>query len=141
MKGEEKPKPERILIVEDRRDAADSLAALLRLEGYDVHVCYDGHSAIAEFEQWRPTATIIEIELPDISGYAVAQQVRKLPFGSGVLLIAMTAYAYASDIEQARYAGFNWHIAKPALPTVVAILRSPRQAAMRKDAVPLNSTP
>jgi two-component system CheB/CheR fusion protein len=134
--GEEKRN--RVLVVEDRKDAADSLATLLQLEGFDVRICYDGSSALHELEQWRPTAAIIDIGLPGVSGYAVAQHVRELPFGSGVLLIALTAYAYPSDIEQARYAGFNWHVSKPASPTVVVdILRDPRRAAQRRDAVRL----
>jgi CheY-like chemotaxis protein len=144
MQGEEKrPSPagpsDRVLVVEDRKDAADALARVLQLEGYDVRICYDGSSAIAELAQRRATAAIIEIELPDISGYAVAQQIRELPFGTGVVLIALTTYAYPSDIEQARYAGFNWHVAKPApAAAIVDIVRDPRRTSQHRDAVPLN---
>jgi two-component system CheB/CheR fusion protein len=130
----------RILIVEDNKDGADTLAEMLRLEGYDVRVCYDGGSAIAEVDRWRPAAAVIDIGLPGVTGYAVAQHIRDLPFGSGVILIAVTGYVTPKDIEQARYAGFNWHLAKPAsASTLLDILRNPGQAAMRKDAVPLNS--
>src|SRR5688500_12936617 len=95
MKEEEKlhsspQQPDRVLIVEDSKDTADSLAAILQVEGYDVRVCYDGRSAITEVEQWRPNAAIIDIGLPGVTGYAVGQQIRELPFGSGVLLVAVT---------------------------------------------------
>jgi CheY-like chemotaxis protein len=133
---------DRVLVAEDNRDSADTVAMFLRLNGYEVRVCYDGPSAIAEFEKWRPTVAIIDIGLPGALGYAVAQQIRRLPSGSGVLLIALTAYAYPADLAKARYAGFNWHLAKPvSLATVLEILRDPSRAATRKDAVPLNSLP
>lgn len=132
--------PDRVLVVEDRKDAADSLAAILHLEGYDVRVCYDGSSALVTVKDWRPAAAVIDIGLPGISGYALAQQVRQLPFGNGVLLIALTAYAYPADIDKARYAGFNWHVPKPAPSSVVVeILRNPGEAAMRGGAVPLDA--
>lgn len=134
------PQPQRVLIVEDRKDAADSLAVFLRLEGYDVRVCYDGHSAMAEVQQWRPAAAIIDIGLPGLTGYAIGQHIRELPFGSGVLLIAVTGYTYPADVEKARYAGFNWHLGKPAAPSdIVKILRNPRQAVDTKSALQLNS--
>ena len=143
MNGERKRPPprqrERVLIVEDNKEAADSLAALLRLGGYDVRVCYDGASAITEAEEWTPAAAIVDIGLPGLSGYAVAEQIRALPFGRGVLLIALTAYAHVEDMEEASYAGFNWHICKPAGASVIAaVLQNPWGAATLKDAVFLN---
>lgn len=131
---------ERILICEDQKDTAETLAQLLRLQGYEVLVCHDGQSATAKVAKWRPSAAIIDIGLPEITGYAIAQFIRELPFGSSVLLIAVTGYGSAADIEMARYAGFNWHFAKPAPPTfILEVLKDPsRKPIARQDGVLLN---
>ncbi len=125
---------------EDQQDAAESLATLLRLHGYEVLVCHDGPSATAKAAKWQPTAAIIDIGLPDVTGYAVAQSIRELPFGSDVLLIAVTGYGSAADIEMARYAGFDWHFAKPAPPAfILEVLKDPkRKPIARQDGVPLH---
>jgi CheY-like chemotaxis protein len=130
----------RILICEDQQETAETLAALLRLRGYEVLVCYDGPSAIAKVAKWRPGAAIIDIGLPDITGYGVAQFIRDLPFGSSVLLIAVTGYGSAVDIELARHSGFNWHFAKPAPPALILeVLQDPRRLPIaRQDGVPLD---
>jgi CheY-like chemotaxis protein len=129
-----------VLICEDQKDAAETLATLLRLQGYEVLVCHDGPSATASVAKWRPDAAIIDIGLPEITGYAVAQFIRDLPFGSRVLLIAVTGYGSPADIEMARYAGFNWHFAKPAPPSfILEVLKDPRRKPVaRQDGVPLN---
>jgi CheY-like chemotaxis protein len=130
----------RILVCEDQKETADTLAALLRLHGYEVLVCYDGPSAIAKVAHWRPRAAIIDIGLPDITGYGVAQFIRDLPFGSSVLLIAVTGYGSAVDIELARHSGFNWHFAKPAPPALILeVLQDPRRLPIaRQDGLPLD---
>ena len=102
--------------------------------GHDVRVCHDGRSAIDQALDWRPTAAIIDIGLPGISGYGVAQFIRELSFGGDVLLIAVTGYATPADLEMARYAGFNWHFAKPAAPSVILdVLHSPDRKAVTSD--------
>ena len=120
----------RVLICEDQADAAETLAALLALNGHEVRVCHDGRSAIDAALDWRPSAAIIDIGLPGISGYGVAQFIRELSFGSDVLLIAVTGYASPADVEMARYAGFDWHFAKPAAPSlIIDVLESPEREA------------
>jgi CheY-like chemotaxis protein len=128
------------MICEDQRDTAESLAMILRLEGHEVLVCPDGPTALEQAEKWRPTVAIIDIGLPAVSGYAVAQHIRTLEFGPDVLLIAVTGYGTAADIEMARYAGFDWHFAKPAHPTfVIEVLRDPRRARLSsRDGTPLH---
>jgi CheY-like chemotaxis protein len=130
----------RILICEDQKDTAETLERLLRSHGYEVLVCHDGPSAIAKVEKWRPDAAIIDIGLPDITGYGVAQYIRDLPFGQNVLLIAVTGYGSATDIELARHSGFNWHFAKPAPPAfILEVLQDPRRKPIaRQDGLPLN---
>jgi CheY-like chemotaxis protein len=132
--------PARVLVCEDQKDTADSLAALLRLHGHEVRVCHDGPSAIAEAKQWCPTAAIIDIGLPGITGYGVAQYIRELAFGTDVLLIAITGYGSPTDIEMARHAGFNWHFAKPAPSSfILDVLQDPtRRPLTRQDGIPLN---
>jgi CheY-like chemotaxis protein len=98
-----KQAPARVLVCEDQLDTAESLAALLRFAGHDVLVCHDGHAAIDQASAWRPTAAIIDIGLPGITGYAVAQYIRELAFGADVVLIGVTGYANPGDIEMARY--------------------------------------
>jgi CheY-like chemotaxis protein len=131
--------PSRVLICEDQKDTAESLAALLRLQGYEVLVCHDGHSAMDRATAWRPTAAIIDIGLPGVTGYAVAQHIRELQFGGDVVLIAVTGYSTPADIQMARYAGFNWHFAKPADPSfLMDVLEDPTLAPHgRLGAVPL----
>ena len=132
----------RVLICEDHRDAAETLAALLQCDGYELRVAHDGPSAIAQAQQWRPTVAIVDIGLPGVTGYAVAQSIRALPGGADVLLIAITGYGTASDIEMARHAGFDWHFAKPAHPAFIAeVLKHPDRAPIhRRDGIPLNRT-
>jgi CheY-like chemotaxis protein len=130
----------RVLICEDQKDAAETLAALLRSHGYEVLVCHDGPSAIAAATKWRPSAAIIDIGLPQVTGYGVAQFIRELPFGASVLLIALTGYGSAADIELARHSGFDWHFAKPAPPAfILQVLQDPRRTPIaRQDGIPLN---
>jgi CheY-like chemotaxis protein len=120
--------PARVLLCEDHKDAAESLAALLRLQGHEVLVCNDGGSAIDKASRWRPTVAIIDIGLPGVTGYAVAQHIRE-SFGSGVVLIAVTGYTTPADIDMARYAGFDWHMAKPADSSfLMDVLEDPESA-------------
>jgi CheY-like chemotaxis protein len=130
----------RVLVCEDQKDTANMLASFLRLSGHEVLVCDDGESAISQVPAWKPTAAIIDIGLPGVTGYAVAQHIRESSFGEGVLLIAVTARAEPRDLEMARYAGFHWHFAKPAVPDhiVDTLLNPQRKPAEKSDGTPLN---
>ena len=129
----------RVLVCEDNKDYAESLADLLRLQGHEVLVCFDGTAAVNEAPKWRPTAAIIDIGLPGVTGYAVAQCLRER-FGNKVVLIAVTGHTSRSDIEMARCAGFNWHLAKPADPSfLMDVLEEPdRPPPGRLGAIALN---
>jgi CheY-like chemotaxis protein len=129
-----------VLICEDNADAAETFAQLLRIEGHEVLVCADGTEAIAQIDKWRPTAAIIDIGLPGVTGYAVAQYIRGRAFRPDVLLIAITGYGNVGDIEMARYAGFHWHFTKPAQPSfVMEVLKDPKRTAITpRDGKPLN---
>jgi len=133
----------RVLICEDDKMIADLLAAAVGAQGHEVFVCHDGSAAIGLVEKRRPTAAIIDIGLPGVTGYGVAQHIpsrsSSLSSGPQVLLIAITGYDSPADIEMARYAGFNWHFAKPARPSlIVEVLQNPKRPPVAKrDGTPL----
>lgn len=103
----------RILIVDDNVDAAESLGELLKVCGHDIHIAHDGASAISEALRLRPEAVILDIGLPAMNGYEVAQRLR-LDVGLNTsLLVALTGYAEESDRISAEKAGFDHYFAKP----------------------------
>ncbi len=128
----------RVLVCEDDADLAESLAKHVEMDGYQVRVCHDGPAALEHATKWQPFAAIIDIQLPGASGYALAQQLREI-LGAELLLIAMTGYGGAADIELARHAGFHWHFEKPAPAAfLLEVLRNPnRKPLARPDGVPL----
>ena len=103
----------RVLIADDNRDAADSLAMLLRLEGHEVAVVHDGRQAVASIDSFRPEVALLDIGMPELNGYEVAQRIRQGPLGSSITLIAVTGWGQASDKARAAEAGFNHHLTKP----------------------------
>jgi PAS domain S-box-containing protein len=116
----------RILIVDDNRDSADSLATLLRLFGNDVRTAYEGRQALAVAGAYRPDLVVLDIGLPGLNGYEVAGQMRSMPDLAGAVLVALTGYGTEEDRRQARGAGFNYHLVKPvdfdALQTLLSSL-------------------
>jgi PAS domain S-box-containing protein len=101
----------RVLVVDDNTDAAESLGALLRLHGHTVEIAHDGQGALAKVESAAPDIVFCDIGLPGMSGYEVAQALRAR--GSRVHLVALTGYAQRSDVDRAKRAGFDSHVAKP----------------------------
>src|SRR3954452_8917386 len=89
----------RILIVEDHRDAADTLAILLNLWGHEVRVAYDGHAGLQAAREWVPDCLISDISMPGMDGYELARQVRQDEAIGSTKLIALSAF---SDAEHAR---------------------------------------
>jgi PAS domain S-box-containing protein len=102
----------RILVVDDNHDGADSLAMMLRLSGHEVHAVYDGRLALAMVGSYRPDVVLLDIGLPDMDGYAVAQQLRSAGFAT-TALVALTGYGMEEDRRQTQSAGFNAHLVKP----------------------------
>jgi CheY-like chemotaxis protein len=114
----------RVLIADDNRDAADSLAMLLRMDGHDVTVVHDGRQAVATIDSFRPEIAVLDIGMPELNGYEVARQVRQGPLGTLITLIAVTGWGQASDKARAAAAGFNHHFTKPLEPeTLTQMLR------------------
>lgn len=105
--------PRRVLIADDNRDAADSLAVLARMEGHEVTVVYDGEEALTTINTTKPQIAVLDIGMPRLSGYEIARQVRGGPLGTQVTLIAVTGWGQHKDKQQALAAGFNHHLTKP----------------------------
>jgi PAS domain S-box-containing protein len=106
----------RILLADDNRDAAESLAIILRLEGHEVELAHDGHAALRAFEASKPDVALLDIGMPKSNGYEVARQIRAVPGGEEVLLIAITGWAQDLDKARSRAAGFDHHLTKPIEP-------------------------
>ncbi len=120
----------RILVVDDNRDAAESLALLLEVGGHQVRVCHDGPSALGTAAEFCPEAVLLDIGLPGMNGYEVARRLRALPGANGLLLVALTGYGQQEDQRLALEAGFDHHLVKPAdLGVLAALLGDPRPAA------------
>jgi PAS domain S-box-containing protein len=102
-----------ILVVEDNRDAGETLAELLRLQGHRARLAPDGASGLAAFHEAIPDVLLCDVGLPDQTGYDVVRKVRALPGGRGAYLVALTGYAQPEDAARAREAGFDAHVPKP----------------------------
>ena len=106
--------PRRVLIVDDNRDAAESLGILLKLLGADVHVEYDGEAALRAVAAYRPTVVLLDIGMPGMDGHEVARQIRQQREFDDVTLIALTGWGQEEDRRDSRSAGFEYHLIKPA---------------------------
>jgi signal transduction histidine kinase/ActR/RegA family two-component response regulator len=106
-------RPARILIVDDNRDAADSLGMLLELSGRDVKVVHSGKEALILGASYRPDVVILDIGMPDMSGYEVARSARRESWGEPAYFIALTGWGQVTDKERAAAAGFDAHLVKP----------------------------
>jgi two-component system, sensor histidine kinase len=105
--------PRRILVVDDNVDSAESMAVLLRLKGYDVLTLHTGERVLATARGFRPDVMLLDIGLPEMTGYDVARAVRAAPDGAAVKLVAVSGYGRTEDRERARLAGFDEHLMKP----------------------------
>ncbi|MHB8877550.1 MAG: hybrid sensor histidine kinase/response regulator [Myxococcaceae bacterium] len=105
--------PRRVLVVEDNLDAAESLKEVLELEGHTVEVAATGPEGLALAHGFRPDVVVCDIGLPGMDGYEVARRVRADPELRSTRLVALSGYALAEDLQRAREAGFDRHLAKP----------------------------
>ena len=104
---------QRILVVDDNSDAADTLAELLEMYGHTVRTAYTGAQAAERTLEFKPDIVFLDIGLPDMNGYEVAVKLRQLPIPQQFLLVALTGYGQEHDRQAALAAGFNEHFAKP----------------------------
>jgi CheY-like chemotaxis protein len=107
------PRSRRMLIVDDHRDSAQSLAMLLRTMGNVVHTTYDGPSALEAAAIYQPQIVLSDIGLPGMNGYELAKALRKLPGLENVVLVAVTGWGQEEDRQLCLKAGFDHHVVKP----------------------------
>lgn len=112
----------RVMVADDNVDAAESLAEMLRLDGHDVHVSYDGEQALAAFRHFQPDVALLDVGMPRMSGLEVARAIRSLPFGRDATLIAVTGWGQVRDQALTRNAGFDHHATKPVHPARIRAL-------------------
>jgi CheY-like chemotaxis protein len=104
----------RVLIVEDSRDAAQSLALLIRsYSNHLVDIAFTGEEALQLADTFRPDVILLDIGLPKMNGFEVAERLRNKPETTNIVIIAITGHCQASDLEASAAAGINLHLAKP----------------------------
>jgi CheY-like chemotaxis protein len=104
----------RILVVDDNRDAAESMGLVLARAGADVEVANDGTSALAHLDRFHPAIILLDIGMPGLDGYEVARQIRARQATRDVMLVALTGWGQAEDRRRSFEAGFDHHLTKPA---------------------------
>jgi PAS domain S-box-containing protein len=127
----------RILLVDDNTDAADVLAEVLRRAGHEVAVAYDGPQALGIARAFQPNAALLDIGLPVLDGYELAERLRELLPGYPLRLVAVTGYGQDTDKHKSRAAGFDAHLVKPIdLRALLALLaeESPSEDSREQDA-------
>lgn len=108
------PAPRRkILVVDDNRDSARSLAMLLKLGGHEVHTAFDGMEAFSAAESVQPEVVLLDIGLPKLNGYEVARKIRDQKWGGSIVLVALTGWGQDEDRRKSKEAGFDHHFVKP----------------------------
>jgi PAS domain S-box-containing protein len=115
----------RVLLVDDNRDSADTLAMLLKHLGTEVKIAYDGRSALDALRIYRPSLLLLDIGMPGMDGYDVARQVRQIPEFCDLVLIALTGWGQEEDRRRTKEAGFDHHLVKPVeIGTLQSLLAS-----------------
>jgi PAS domain S-box-containing protein len=107
-------KGRRVLVVDDNADAATSLRILLKLQGANAQVAHSGPAALELIEKWRPEVVLLDIGMPGMDGFEVAERVRQNHANNDVVLIALTGWGQEEDRQRTRAAGFDHHLVKPA---------------------------
>jgi CheY-like chemotaxis protein len=130
----------RILVVDDNRDAAEALSAVLEALGATVSVANSGKRALESLGSFGPDTVLLDIGMPEMDGYEVARRIREMPLHAGVLLIALTGWGQDQDYQQSRAAGFDHHLVKPPnlekLRELLVAGRRPLSSAGKPSASP-----
>lgn len=109
----------RILVVDDNHDSALSLAMMLSIMGHDTRTTHDGESAVATAESFLPDVVLLDIGLPKLNGYEVAQRIRESQWGASMFLIAVTGWGQDEDRQRSSEVGLNVHMVKPVEPAAL----------------------
>ena len=122
----------RILVVDDNRDAADSVAMLLRLKGHEVRTAHDGLEAVDTAAAFQPDVVLLDIGLPKLNGYDAARRMREQQGGRDTMLVALTGWGQDEDRRRSKEAGFDHHLTKPVdLAALQELLDAPRTKEAR----------
>jgi CheY-like chemotaxis protein len=127
------PTRRRILVVEDHDDARQMLCCLLSMQGHEVMEAADGQAAVDSIHKSNPEIVFVDIGLPVLDGYQVAQKVRSNPALDHIVLVALTGYGQQDDIDTAKSAGFDEHVAKPAHPEAIDTILSQWKGRQRVE--------
>ena len=120
----------RILVVDDLRDNADSLALMLQAMGHNVAVAYGGEEAVHKVESFTPKLVFLDLGMPDVDGYEACRRIRAMSAGADVILVALTGWGEKNYRRRTDEAGFNHHIVKPLdMDTIEGLLESLSGAA------------
>lgn len=109
----------RILVVDDNRDSALSLAMVLEFMGYRTRTAFDGVEAVEAVAEMKPDVVLLDIGLPRMNGYDAARKIRELPGGDAIYLIAITGWGQDEDRRRSAESGFNLHMVKPVDPVAI----------------------
>lgn len=109
----------RILVVDDNHDSALSLAMVLTIMGHETRTAHDGETALVTAEEFVPEVVLLDIGLPKMNGYEVAQRIREQAWGRDMFLIAVTGWGQAEDRARSAEVGLNMHMVKPVEPAAL----------------------
>jgi CheY-like chemotaxis protein len=118
---------EKILVVDDNRDAAQTMAYLLQAEGHEVKTAYGGEEAVTQAAEFRPDLIFMDLGMPQVDGYEATRRIRALSGDRRPRIIALTGWGQAADRQRASDAGMDGHLVKPADPRVLREVISRRQ--------------
>ena len=112
----------RVLVADDNKDAAETLSMLLEIMGHTVRQVPDGEAAVRVAAEFNPQAVLLDIGMPKLNGYEACRQIRALPGGSAMTLVAVTGWGQADDRRRSQEAGFDQHLVKPVDPSALVEL-------------------
>jgi CheY-like chemotaxis protein len=104
---------QRVLLVDDNFDCTEPLSILLQAKGHDTRVATEGEEAITLADEFRPSCVLLDLGLPMMDGYEVARRLRERPYGSDLVLVALTGWAGKDVRSKTAEAGFDYHLVKP----------------------------
>jgi len=110
---------QRVLIVDDNVDTADSMAILLTTMGHEVRAAYNGASAVETAEHFRPDVVLLDLGMPGLNGYETAHYIREEAWGKDTVVVAVTGWGSHADHQRSLDAGFDYHLTKPVDPEVL----------------------
>ena len=113
------PRRFRILVVDDNHDSALSMAMMLQIMGHDTRTAHEGESAVSTAETFLPEVVLLDIGLPKLNGYEVAQRIREKTWGQSMYLIAVTGWGQDEDRQRSSEVGLNLHMVKPVEPAAL----------------------